>query len=42
MMMNRMDRGRREYTALIGAPPEEALDEVRRRSPHVALSGTSS
>lgn len=31
--MELADRGRREYEALIGSPPEESLREVRLRSP---------
>ncbi|MDN3352682.1 alpha/beta fold hydrolase [Actinomadura sp. DC4] len=31
--MDRHERGRREFEALIGSPPEEALREVRLRSP---------
>jgi len=31
--MDRADRGRREYTALMGSVPEQALAEVRLRSP---------
>lgn len=33
--MNAYERGTREYTALIGTPPEEALAEVRARSPQM-------
>ncbi|KAA2253867.1 alpha/beta fold hydrolase [Solihabitans fulvus] len=33
--MNRRDRGRREFEGLIGAPPEDALAEVRLRSPQL-------
>lgn len=33
--MDRRERGRREYEALIGSPPEESLREVRLRSPQM-------
>ena len=33
--MNREDRGRREYLALIGSAPEQALSAVRRQSPYL-------
>ena len=33
--MDRRDRGRREFEALMGRPPEEALEEVRVRSPEL-------
>lgn len=33
--MDRHERGRREYEALIGSPPEESLREVRLRSPQM-------
>jgi 3-oxoadipate enol-lactonase len=33
--MDRTDRGRREYLALMGSAPEEALAEVRLRSPQM-------
>jgi 3-oxoadipate enol-lactonase len=33
--MSRLERGEREYLALMGVAPEDALAEVRRRSPHM-------
>ncbi len=35
--MDRHDRGRRGYEALLGAPPEQALADVRLRSPQLAF-----
>lgn len=33
--MDRKERGRREFEALVGADPEEGLAEIRRRSPQL-------
>src|SRR5215218_3623846 len=33
--MNRHQRGQREFEALMGTPPQEALADVRRRSPQL-------
>ena len=33
--MHRFERGLREYQALVGASPHDALDELRRRSPQL-------
>src|SRR5712691_1608093 len=35
LSMDRTERGRREYLALMGSPPEEALAQVRVRSPQM-------
>jgi hypothetical protein len=35
--MDRHDRGLRGYEALLGAPPEQALADVRLRSPQLAF-----
>jgi 3-oxoadipate enol-lactonase len=33
--MNRRERGEREYRAVMGVAPDDALAEIRRRSPHM-------